>query len=203
MIPRNQAARRERFSYAASPLEKRFAAAIVSATKSTSTMSCAICEGQFFLCWGQRMQRRHFFEGLHDQNKNIQVERDRSGDYVGAGPCSRKMKRVARQNGRGEQDQRKDADHDAGRKVLDGKEESVTLVKTVVERKIAVQPPSRLPLSIPKTTMRPETIPTKLISTCTKVNVDVVIPRIICCLLRRAILRRGGGNCHLSSRLMA
>src|SRR6266436_3166428 len=58
-----------------------------------------------------------------------------------------------------------------------GKPNPVTLVATVVARKSAVQPSSRFPVSRPNMTTNPEPIPTKLNNTCTKVNVDIVIPQ--------------------------
>jgi hypothetical protein len=69
--------------------------------------------------------------------------------------------------------------------VIEGKPKPVTLVATVVARKSAVQPSSRFPVSSPKTTTNPDAIPTRLIKTCTRVNVDVVIPTIMSCILSR------------------
>src|SRR5271167_385482 len=60
-----------------------------------------------------------------------------------------------------------------------GKRKPVRLVKTVVTRKIAVQPSSRFPTSRPYTTMNPEPIPDRLGKRCTRVNVDIVMPKII------------------------
>src|SRR6266568_3101965 len=50
-----------------------------------------------------------------------------------------------------------------------GKPKPVTLVNTVVVKKTAVNPSSRFPVRNPYITIRPETIPTRLISTCKKV----------------------------------
>ena len=46
-----------------------------------------------------------------------------------------------------------------------GSGKPVRLVRSVVTRKIAVQPLRRLPVSRPYTTMNPEPIPTRLINT--------------------------------------
>src|SRR5208283_3598384 len=59
----------------------------------------------------------------------------------------------------------------------------VTLVATVVVRKIAVQPSSCLPLRSPYSTTNPEPIPARLMITCSRVNVEVVMPRIMVRLL--------------------
>src|SRR5260370_41450620 len=66
-----------------------------------------------------------------------------------------------------------------GNKWSNGKPNAVTLVATVLTRKSAVQPSSRFPASSPNMTTNPEKIPTRLNTTCTKVNVDVVIPKIM------------------------
>jgi hypothetical protein len=55
----------------------------------------------------------------------------------------------------------------------------VTLVSTVVRRKNAVPPSRRFPLSIPNMTIRPEAMPARQISTCTRVKVDNDMPRIM------------------------
>ena len=55
----------------------------------------------------------------------------------------------------------------------------MTLVATVVARKTAVQRSSRLELRNPYITSTPELIPIRLIRTCSRVNVEVLIPRII------------------------
>jgi hypothetical protein len=60
-----------------------------------------------------------------------------------------------------------------------GNRNPVTLVSTVVIKKIAVQPLSVLRLSSPKTTMNHVPIPAKLNRTCISVKVDVDIPRIM------------------------
>jgi hypothetical protein len=61
--------------------------------------------------------------------------------------------------------------------VIGKKRNPVTLVKTVVKRKIAVHPSKRFPAISPNVTMKPERIPMRLIATCTSVKVD--IPEII------------------------
>jgi hypothetical protein len=66
-----------------------------------------------------------------------------------------------------------------GKRWSNGKPNPVTLVATVVARKTAVHPLSRFPASSPKMTTNPEPIPTRPINTCTKVNVDVVMPKIM------------------------
>src|SRR6476660_8439477 len=58
-----------------------------------------------------------------------------------------------------------------------GKRKPVTLVSTVVIRKTAVHPSSRLPVSMPHTTIRPVPMPIRLSATCTNVKVWIVIPR--------------------------
>src|SRR5882762_1216879 len=58
----------------------------------------------------------------------------------------------------------------------------VRLVATVVARKSNVQPSSLLPAISPNKTTNPDKIPTRLITTWTKVN--GVIPRIMTCPFR-------------------
>ncbi len=58
-----------------------------------------------------------------------------------------------------------------------GKRNPVALVKTVLARKIAVQASSRFPVRNPYTTTSPEPMPTRLMTTWTKVN--NVIPKIM------------------------
>ena len=57
-----------------------------------------------------------------------------------------------------------------------GKKNPVTLVRTVVARKMAVQPSSFLPPSMPTS---PATIPIRLMMTCSVVNVDNDMPKIM------------------------
>src|SRR5208282_3998923 len=86
-----------------------------------------------------------------------------------------------------------------GLKPSKGKKNPVTLVKTVVIRKSAVQPSSRFPASMPRATTNPDKIPTRLIATWTKVN--VVIPRIITASVQiPKILRYICGNFHSGGR---
>jgi hypothetical protein len=66
-----------------------------------------------------------------------------------------------------------------GRILPAGKKKPVTLVSTVVARKIAVQPLSGLEPSMPMTTMAPAKIPIRLKMTWNRVNVDIDIPRIM------------------------
>ena len=66
-----------------------------------------------------------------------------------------------------------------GRSLVKGKRNPVTLVRTVVARKIAVQLSSFLPPSIPSRTTSPVTIPIRLMMTCSVVNVDSDIPKIM------------------------
>src|SRR5712691_11095143 len=66
-----------------------------------------------------------------------------------------------------------------------GKKNPVTLVKTVVARKRAVQPSRRFEPSMASRTMSPETIPTRLMTTCTSVKLDVDKPRIMTRLLSK------------------
>src|SRR5580704_4418967 len=60
-----------------------------------------------------------------------------------------------------------------------GKPKPVTLVSTVVNRNSAVQPLGRLAESIPNTTMSPDPMPTRLMMTCTVVNVERDMPSIM------------------------
>ena len=53
----------------------------------------------------------------------------------------------------------------------------MTLVSTVVVRKIAVQPSRRLLFSNPNRTMKPEPIPARLMITWRRVKVDRDMPR--------------------------
>jgi hypothetical protein len=64
-----------------------------------------------------------------------------------------------------------------------GKRKPVTLVRTVVVRKSAVQPSSFSAVNIPNTTTNPEKIPIKLNTTCT--NVSGVMPKIMMRILSR------------------
>ena len=59
----------------------------------------------------------------------------------------------------------------------------VKLVKTVVVRKIVVAPSNRFLMSRPYNTSNPEPMPTRLITTCTSVNVDRDMPRIMATIL--------------------
>jgi len=52
-----------------------------------------------------------------------------------------------------------------GKRCSTGNRNPVALVRTVVTRKIPVQPSSRFPFSIPYTTMKPVPMPAKLINT--------------------------------------
>src|SRR5271157_3889318 len=74
-----------------------------------------------------------------------------------------------------------------------GNRNPVTLVNTVVVRKIAVQPSSRLPLRSPYSTTNPEPIPARLMITCSRVNVEVVMPRIMMRLLPG---KKDATRCH-------
>src|SRR5271155_3119208 len=70
-----------------------------------------------------------------------------------------------------------------GKRCSYGNANPVTLVATVVRRKMAVHRSSRFPASNPYITTNPVPIPTRLSNTCTSVNVEVVIPRIMAHLL--------------------
>src|SRR3989441_3720803 len=61
-------------------------------------------------------------------------------------------------------------------------------------RKSAVQPSSRLPVSSPNITTNPEPIPTRLNKTCTRVNVEVVIPKIMMCVLPKQDVPHAHGD---------
>ena len=58
----------------------------------------------------QRVQRRNLQEGLHDRNKNIQVEGSHSADHVDTTPGAGEMKGIACQDRNRQHDQRNDAD---------------------------------------------------------------------------------------------
>jgi hypothetical protein len=60
-----------------------------------------------------------------------------------------------------------------------GKRKPVTLVSTVVNRKSAVQLLSRLDESSPSRTINPDPMPTRLMITCTVVNVERDLPNIM------------------------
>ena len=64
-----------------------------------------------------------------------------------------------------------------------GNRNPVRLVKTMVTRKIAVQPSSRFPVRNPNMTANPEPISARLINTCRKVYVAPDMPRIMMRLL--------------------
>src|SRR5471030_1924396 len=66
-----------------------------------------------------------------------------------------------------------------GSSLWNGNRNPVTLVNTVIARKIAVHPLSCFPAISPNITTRPERIPTRLIRTWMSVYVAVVIPRIM------------------------
>lgn len=62
---------------------------------------------------------------------------------------------------------------------MKGNPNPVTLVKTVVNRKSAVQPFIRLAESSPARTMSPDKIPIRLMITCTAVKVERDMPSIM------------------------
>ena len=62
---------------------------------------------------------------------------------------------------------------------LNGNMKPVTLVSTVVARKISVRPPRWRPPSMPNSTMIPLAIPIRLMTTCSVVKLDMDIPRIM------------------------
>src|SRR6267378_6718446 len=69
-----------------------------------------------------------------------------------------------------------------GNNLWNGNMNPVTLVATVVTRKSEVQPSRLLPAISPNNTTNPDKIPTRLITTWTKVK--VVMPRIMMCQFR-------------------
>jgi hypothetical protein len=69
--------------------------------------------------------------------------------------------------------------------VISWKENPVTLVKIVVARKSSVKPLNRRSVSMPSSTTTPEAIPMRLMMTCTVVNVDNDIPKIMTRILSR------------------
>ena len=66
-----------------------------------------------------------------------------------------------------------------GSRCSTGKPNPVTLVSTVVHRKRVVHPSRRTPDIIPNTTIKPEAMPIRLITTCSRVNASSVIPRVM------------------------
>src|ERR1700682_4056219 len=66
-----------------------------------------------------------------------------------------------------------------GRRWSKGKPNPVTLVATVVARKRTVHTSNRFPATRPNITTRPAKIPTRLNTTCTRVNVEVDRPQIM------------------------
>ena len=67
----------------------------------------------------------------------------------------------------------------AGVTVVAGNMNLVTLVSTVVARNSAVQPGIRCAPSMPYSTTRPETMPIKLMATCSLVKAAIDSPRIM------------------------
>jgi hypothetical protein len=63
--------------------------------------------------------------------------------------------------------------------MFNGKQESCQTGQAVVARKILVHPSRGLLVSNPYRTTNPEPFPARLIKTCRRVNVDLVIPRIM------------------------
>src|ERR1700730_11714150 len=66
-----------------------------------------------------------------------------------------------------------------GNSLSNGNRNPVTVVKIVVTRNSAVQPGITLEPRSPYKTTRPETIPIRLMMTCSIVKVDKLIPRIM------------------------
>ncbi len=60
-----------------------------------------------------------------------------------------------------------------------GKPNPLAFARTVVTRKTAAQRSSRVPLTRPPATTRPATIPTRLNTVWSRVNVAMLMPRII------------------------
>ena len=67
----------------------------------------------------------------------------------------------------------------AGVKAVIGNRNPVSVVSTVVARKMQVQPTSRFPRSMPASTTRPVAMPMRLMITCTRVKVAIDNPKII------------------------
>jgi hypothetical protein len=53
-----------------------------------------VFEGPLGLCRSQRLQRRYLLEKLHNQDKNIQLQRQHGGRGVGAAPPARQPARL-------------------------------------------------------------------------------------------------------------
>src|SRR4029077_15234537 len=73
-----------------------------------------------------------------------------------------------------------------GKSCENGNRKPVTLVKTVLARKSAVQTRSRLPASMPQRTTTPANIPIRLKTTCSVVKADSDTPKI--CIAPRLLV---------------
>src|SRR3954470_24121461 len=84
-----------------------------------------------------------------------------------------------------------------------GKKKPVRLVSTVVARKSAVQASDLFAFNRPNKTTKPDTIPIRLITTCTSVNVGVDRPKIMTCppRMRRTLCVRNSEHPSVSARL--
>ena len=70
------------------------------------------------------MQRRHLHEELRYQDENVQVERNRCRYSVNLAPSPGEMKQVARRNGKGQDDQRNNAQNDPWCHFMEWKEKA-------------------------------------------------------------------------------
>jgi hypothetical protein len=73
---------------------------------------------------GERMEGGDVLEGLRDEDKDVEVESDESGDGVGATPPSVEMEDVESEEGNGENNQREDAEDNSRGDFGEGKEEA-------------------------------------------------------------------------------
>jgi hypothetical protein len=113
----------------------------------------------------QRLQERQLLERLRDRDKDIQVKsRDRAA-YIDPTPDSSKPEGTERSNGHSQQDERHHSDRACRTQDKRRQQKPVTLVKIVVARNNAVQPPNNLSTNRPYKTTTPERIPIKLKTT--------------------------------------
>ena len=81
-------------------------------------------EGHFFLHGGEGVQGGDLLKGLHDEDKEIEVLGKDGGDDPGGAPASDHVSRVARDEGKDQDQAGEEADDDAGRDSMEGEEEA-------------------------------------------------------------------------------
>ena len=72
----------------------------------------------------ERVQRRYFFERLHDPDEHIKVESDHGTSDENPAPMAGKLTRVTREDRNREYDQRHDAQRNRRRETMERKEEA-------------------------------------------------------------------------------